>query len=255
MIPTENHRAVLLLAEDDVGLRNLLRTALARDYEVLAAANGYEALQLSDARDGIIDIVLSDIEMPGMDGVSLCRRIRASRPHTRTLLMSGAVLDPHDLAGHSLPCLPKPFDLNTLRRRLQQLLAEPELNDDPKVILIVDDHATRRARIWRILAGRGYRVQSVASLEEAALLVEGSSKIDLVVTAVVMGGKSGGIGLAERVDASRRPISTLLIDHEDPALLNLMPGFLAQPEFLPNPFTSEALLEHVGRLLQGGSAK
>jgi hypothetical protein len=56
--------------------------------------------------------------------------------------------------------------------------------------------------------------------------------------------------LAEQVEVSKREISTLLISHFHPNVLRNVAGFSEQPEFLANPFTPEALLTRVRRLLQ-----
>jgi DNA-binding NtrC family response regulator len=66
---------------------------------------------------------------------------------------------------------------------------------------------------------------------------------------VVFPGLSG-VALAEHVETSERGINTLLISHFHPDLLRSVAGFSKQPEFLPNPFTPEALLTHVRRLLE-----
>ena len=59
----------------------------------------------------------------------------------------------------------------------------------------------------------------------------------------------------EAIDASGRPICTLLISHYTPAALGQMAGFSAQPEYLANPFTPEALLERRARLVGRGYAR
>src|SRR3954470_22379443 len=101
---------VILLADDEVFVRNFLREALQRDYEMLVAADGREALQLSRAYDGVIHMLLSDVEMPRMDGVTLSRRIVAERSGVRVLLMSGSTERRLEHAGQPIPFLPKPFN-------------------------------------------------------------------------------------------------------------------------------------------------
>jgi CheY-like chemotaxis protein len=248
--PANCRHPVVLIVDDDASLRNLLRKVLQPDYEIWVAASGSEALELVRLERGGIDILLSDIEMPGMDGVSLCHRICGERPKTRVLLMSGGkVSAPLDRAGLPLPFLAKPFELRTLQRRLRELLAEPVLTtENRKVILVVDDDVTRREYIHRILTENRYSVRMASNPAQAQMLSDENNEIDLVVAAVMSDGS--GVRLAEHIDASGRPISTLLISHYTPAALGQMAGFSAQPEYLANPFTPEALLERVGRLLQ-----
>ena len=90
---------------------------------------------------------------------------------------------------------------------------------------------------------------TASSVEEAEKASDSVATIDLIISGVVFPGQSG-VNLAEHVEASARNISTLLISHFHPDLLRNMAGFSKQPEFLPNPFTPEALLAHVRRLLE-----
>jgi two-component system cell cycle sensor histidine kinase/response regulator CckA len=80
----------VLLAEDEVVVRNLLNRLLSmQGYEVLVGASGKEALELSRAFDGEIHLLLSDIQMPEMNGLDLAAALRKQRPQTEILLMSG----------------------------------------------------------------------------------------------------------------------------------------------------------------------
>jgi DNA-binding NtrC family response regulator len=232
------HRPFVLIVDDDAPLRNLLRKILQKDYETAIAGSGSEALELSRLEKGKIDILLSDMEMPGMDGVSLYHRICIKRPQIKVLFMSGTLAAPSDRAGTPLPFLTKPFELRTLQRLLRELLAEPLLTpQNPKTILVVDDEMQRREYIHRILTENGYSVLMASNIGQAEKLSDQNRKIDLVVAAVMRDG--GGVRLAEHVDASRRRISTLLISHYESGVLQQMTGFSAQPEFLGNPFTAE----------------
>src|SRR5579864_5539092 len=85
-----NGPTVILVAEDDVLVRNLINAVLSRaGYSVLLASDGAEALELSRHYAGEIHLLLSDVMMPRMDGVSLVHAIRGERPRTRALLISG----------------------------------------------------------------------------------------------------------------------------------------------------------------------
>ncbi len=80
----------LLLADDDDIVRDLLQGYLEdQGFQVIVAGNGQEALNTADMYDGDIDVLLSDIRMPKMDGVTLSKQIHLSRPQTKILLMSG----------------------------------------------------------------------------------------------------------------------------------------------------------------------
>jgi len=80
----------VLLAEDNDEIRNLLASILEDlGYEVIAAADGFEALEVEADFDGEIDLLLSDIVMPNLDGIGLSRAIRQAHPHMNVLFISG----------------------------------------------------------------------------------------------------------------------------------------------------------------------
>jgi DNA-binding response OmpR family regulator len=239
----EEQRTVILITDGDLMTRNLLREVLRNDYEVWVASTCVDALRVAREAPGIIHVLISDAEVP----TDFCRQIRAARPQIRILLTSHSFSAPMEPAG-SIALLPKPFEMNALRAQLRDLLAAPPLiPENQKIVLVVDDNVGRRDLTRRILTKGGYAVLTAHSARDGEKIADGVSTIDLIIAAVNMDG--GGIRLAEKVNASSRAISTLLISHFDPALLRELPGFSKQPEFLPNPFTPEVLLEQVRRLL------
>ena len=247
-----SHR-LILLAEDEVMLRNFIRSLLQESgYDVLVAANGNEAVELSRAHAGAIDLLLADVEMPHLDGISAYRQISTEWPNIKVLFMSGGGIASRLKLTESWPFLPKPFDADTLCTKLKEILElqSPPPGESLKVILIVDHDGNRRDRTKNILIANRYAVLTASSVEEAEAVADSVSRIDLIVSGVVFTGGDSGVHLAEHVEASERDISTLLISHFHPDLLHNMTGFSRQPEFLPNPFTPEALLARVRRLLQ-----
>jgi DNA-binding response OmpR family regulator len=102
-------------------LRNLIRTLLDEEgYDVLAAADG-SALQLSRTHEGKIDLLLTDVEMPRLDGISTYRRICAERENIKVLFMSGAIFESLELPMGS-PFLPKPFVTAALCTKVREVL-------------------------------------------------------------------------------------------------------------------------------------
>ena len=113
---------VILLAEDEPLVRNLLRTLLTEDgYSVLDAHNGERALELSRQYEGSIHLLVSDIRMPGMDGVELSNHIIRERPGIKVLLMSGKVPGEPLILGDAR-FLRKPFLPQTLREVLKTMI-------------------------------------------------------------------------------------------------------------------------------------
>jgi PAS domain S-box-containing protein len=114
----------ILMVEDDDTLRSLLgETLSARGYRVLSAHDGDEALRLA-AGAGHMDLVLSDVVMPRMDGPSLVRALLPRFPGIRILFMSGytadAFADDPDLARY--PVITKPFNIDDLARAVREAI-------------------------------------------------------------------------------------------------------------------------------------
>jgi len=116
------------------------------------------------------------------------------------------------------------------------------------VILVVDHIESRRERTKQILLDNGFAVLTTSRVEDAEVIANSIATIDLIICGVVFPGQ-GGVSLAQHVETSDRDISTLLISHFHPELLRNVAGFSKEPEFLQNPFTPEALLARVRRLL------
>ena len=103
-------RRVVLLADDEVLIRNLVRLSLEGEgFQVLSAADGLEALALSRNYPGKIDVLLTDIDMPNLDGISLTERIMAERPDIKVLFMSGRLTSPVCINSLEAKLLSKPF--------------------------------------------------------------------------------------------------------------------------------------------------
>lgn len=117
---------VILLAEDDVIVRNLLLLALGRtEYAVLVAADGQEAIELSRAFHGKIDLVITDMEMPRMNGNELAEHLLHERPGVRILQISGQFAEHFTTRNLSLAFLHKPFRLPALLSKIQEVMNAP----------------------------------------------------------------------------------------------------------------------------------
>ena len=125
-IVRERGAGTILLAEDDDAVRAIAREALERaGYQVLAAANGAAALALASAHEGAIDLLLTDVIMPGMNGRELAATLTRRRPGLRVLFASGYtdnVLVGQDALAPGVTLLDKPFTPAGLAAKVRDVL-------------------------------------------------------------------------------------------------------------------------------------
>ena len=116
----------ILIAEDDTPIRMLATGVLKRlGYEVLSAPDGRAALELAQSRELKIDLLLTDVVMPGIGGPELATRLKGAAPHVSIVFMSGYAA--HVLSGAELEqlnaCfLQKPFSMETLAKTVRAVL-------------------------------------------------------------------------------------------------------------------------------------
>lgn len=119
--------AHILLADDDQATRDLVRRALESDgHKVDLTQDGTEALETLTSDAGKFDVLVSDVHMPGLDGIALARRAIESRPDLKLLLMSGFAEElerAEALKSPNLGVIIKPFTLEQVRAAVRALLA------------------------------------------------------------------------------------------------------------------------------------
>jgi signal transduction histidine kinase/ActR/RegA family two-component response regulator len=122
-------KETVLIAEDDDALLASLTYALTRyGYTVLDANHGGAAMRLASEREERIDLLLTDLHMPGMDGRDLAKRIGAIHPETKVLFMSGSSGTkgtPIDRPNDSDAFIPKPFSVESLATKIREVLETP----------------------------------------------------------------------------------------------------------------------------------
>jgi PAS domain S-box-containing protein len=120
----------ILLVEDEQGVRAFVRAALQRvGHRVLEAASAEEALKLGQHEPGPIDLLLTDVVLPHMDGCELAERLALTRPGIRVLFMSGYNDSMSTAAGHVEPgaqFIAKPFSPRDLLMKIRQQLEADE---------------------------------------------------------------------------------------------------------------------------------
>jgi PAS domain S-box-containing protein len=128
----ERFEHTVLVVEDESLLRRQVCRILARHgMTVLSASDGKQALELAGEHEGVIDLLVTDVVMPRLDGKELERRLREQRPELRVIFMSGysdEVVGDHGLWDEEegdVVFLAKPFTLQTLMAKVRTALADP----------------------------------------------------------------------------------------------------------------------------------
>jgi DNA-binding NtrC family response regulator len=175
---------VLLVDDEDSLLLTIGANLELAGVDVATASSGEQAIALFKAQP--FDLVLSDIRMPGMNGVDLFRNLRSLRPGTPVILMTAFAVE--DLVASAISegaftVLSKPFDVDQVLPILLRASRRP-------VVLIVDDERALAEWAAQALTEAGVRARALCDGEEAIAAVR-SGEIDVCVVDLVMPGRSG----------------------------------------------------------------
>jgi len=115
----------ILVVDDEPGVLELVKIILTRHgYRILEAESGPKALEICERRDVTVDLLLTDVMMPGMSGLELVRRLKSLHQGLPVVYMTGGTLE--DLVEGELdpqiPCVRKPFDPLSLAATMRNAL-------------------------------------------------------------------------------------------------------------------------------------
>jgi two-component system cell cycle sensor histidine kinase/response regulator CckA len=120
-------QGTILLVEDEEGLRSLNARGLrSRGYSVIEASNGIEAMEALEQKNGAVDLVVSDVVMPEMDGPTLLKTMRGRNPDLKIIFVSGYAEDAFEKSlpeNQQFAFLPKPFTLSQLVAAVKETMA------------------------------------------------------------------------------------------------------------------------------------
>lgn len=181
----------ILVVEDHDEVRQFTATALrSLGYRVLEAASGDEALAIAEHYAGPIELLLTDVVMPQMNGRELQSRLQPSRPEVKVLFMSGYtknVIANRGVLYEGVNFLAKPFTPHALARKVRTVLGP----GSPKgKILVADDDDSIRGIFAHVLESAGYQVLTARDGDEA-LRVGRVQRVDLAIIDLVMPKKEG----------------------------------------------------------------
>jgi DNA-binding NtrC family response regulator len=235
---------ILVVDDDRDACQNLSDILTDLGYSVETAGDGFEALEL--VRNKPFDIALLDFKMPGMDGLSLYRKLKLISPSTVAIMisafMTAATTEEARRAG-AIKVLTKPLDPGLVLPLLEEALARP-------VVLLVDDDRDFCASLWDLLHERGYRVSLAHTVPAGKELVQ-QRKFDVVLLDLKLPEGTARDVLAVLREANPDARAILITGHRR-ELESLIEEALADgaDAICYKPFNLDELLGTLGRLAE-----
>ena len=233
----------ILVVDDDTSLLDLLiDTLTAIGYESVGVANGFEALDRLKSES--FDLVISDIKMPGLDGIGLLKEIRQIHPDLPVLFITG--VDIPEVITQASPdgLLSKPFRVSHIEQLISDTLNVQENVVARKVrkVMIVDDDDNFRTTLEDALEANDYIPFAVAAGDEAMAQLEKGS-FDAVVSDIRMPGIDG-FDLLKRIKKTypKLPVVLMTAYLSQKDIREALPHSGADG-FLEKPFGVEQMVE------------
>jgi PAS domain S-box-containing protein len=185
--------ATILLVEDEPALRSTIRDFLEESgYKVLEGGNGLEAIAVAEQHHGAIEMLLSDVIMPGMSGAELLDRLLVKYPDLQVLLMTGYTDDVLVRQGmtRSAGLIQKPFTGYALLQKIHSVLSARKMDSKQHTILVADDDPVYKELMADMLRSSGFEVL-VAKDGAQAVMQDLTRRFDLAVLDVQMPRQNG----------------------------------------------------------------
>jgi DNA-binding NtrC family response regulator len=230
----------VLLVDDEESLSCTLQANLELDgFEVDVAASGSAALALLEQKT--YDLMLSDIRMPGMNGVDLFRAVRRKHPELPVVLMTAFALEglvKQAINEGVFTVFPKPFDITHLETVLKRALRRP-------IVLIVDDERGDAETTAQALAGSGLRTRAVCDAAAAVEVVK-SDAVDVCVVDLLLS-RDGGAELLQKMRAAEPGIMFIAVSGHDVPALMLQVMSLGTVACMRKPLRVEDLVQTIAQ--------
>lgn len=235
-----NYKAKILVVDDDLNLLDLLVDTLTSiGYQAVGASGGVPALEKLTSEN--FDLMITDIKMPQLNGISLLKKVRRHYPQMPVLFITG--VDLPEVIGRATPdgFLAKPFRINHIEELIENTLKNKTdtLAHHIRKVLVVDDDNTFREMLSDSLRYNEYSPCAVSSGQQALHELE-NGQVDAVVADIKMP-QMDGITLTKRIKEKYPQLPVILItafltqeDMEKQAVNEIADGFLEKPFRIEN---------------------
>ncbi|MEW6264384.1 MAG: response regulator [Thermodesulfobacteriota bacterium] len=251
LVPEPTAKRILCLDDSPTLLKHLKKTFAGTPYIIYTAEDGQAGLDmLPQVRP---DLILVDIDMPIMDGLEFCRRVRSRDDLAEVpLIILSAKLDHETIvAGFEAGAdeyLTKPFFPDELLNKIESYLVPPPARRQEHV-LVVNDQPTVTHQLKLALASQGFEVTAAADPDQA-LAVAGREIPDLVISDADLKGLTGFqfcARMRDRTELQRIPF--VLMTGQTSAGARKMGAKVGVTAYLTKPFTREGVVALVERIL------
>lgn len=244
-------RETLLLVEDEAEVREFLRSELAElGYQVIAVPDGPSALAESANGQVQIDLLVTDVVMPSMNGRELAEAMQRTYPEIQVLYISGYTEDAIVKDGvleEGLNFLAKPCSAEELAQKVRTILDRPRL---VKHVIVLDDDLQVREYLSEVIEEMGFRASGCGRAAEAISLLH-SDQVDLLITDLVMP-EQEGIETILRVKRLFPNLRILAISGFGGGNYLKMARALGADATLEKPIDAQALKSKIAELLKAG---
>jgi len=223
----------ILVVDDDPYLRDLLIETLSTiGYDTCSASDAGQALDV--LKTNKVELVITDIKMPGMNGIALAETIRKEHPGLPLIFITGVFTPSIVKQIEGQPILSKPFRIGQLEELINQTISgeQSKENVSKDNILVVEDDDSFRLMLLETLKLSGYSVQGAAEADEA-LKILAKGEIGAVITDVKMPGMNG-LDLSRHIKHVYPQIPVILVTaylttEEQKRSAPFVDGFLMKP--------------------------
>lgn len=241
-------RAKILIVDDDTHLLELLVDTLAEiGYEVTGVPGGIQALE--KLKNESFDLMISDVKMPGLDGLGLLKKVRRYYPKLPVLFITGFATA--EMIGRASPdgFLAKPFRISHIEELIEDTLAgkKEQVATPVRRILVVDDDDIFRETLTTVLRAHNYIPISASSAADALKELD-NGIVDAVISDIRMP-DTDGITLMNKIKQKNPEMPVILITGFLSVLESDAESGSATPDgFLQKPFKADKIIELLNQL-------